>query len=107
MSRPSAVVARQRAGWSARERSSFGESLATRQSSAYEIRLNSTPIIKARRFSTACQDAPQGFTRQMKKLPGFLRENLTYDRGLEMTCHVELTERLNLDIWFADPYAPW
>ncbi|WP_410722495.1 IS30 family transposase, partial [Burkholderia sp. SIMBA_052] len=24
-----------------------------------------------------------------------------------MTCHVELAERLNLDIWFADPYAPW
>ena len=54
MSRPSAVVARQRAGWIARERSSFGESLATRQSSAYEIPLNSAPIIKARRFSTAC-----------------------------------------------------
>jgi len=24
-----------------------------------------------------------------------------------MTCHVELAKRLNLDIWFADPYAPW
>ncbi|MEB2502647.1 IS30 family transposase [Burkholderia sp. BCCIQ04A] len=24
-----------------------------------------------------------------------------------MTCHVELAERLNPDIWFADPYAPW
>ncbi|WP_157378189.1 IS30 family transposase, partial [Burkholderia ubonensis] len=33
--------------------------------------------------------------------------SLTYDRGSEMTCHVELAERLNLDIWFADPYAPW
>jgi IS30 family transposase len=24
-----------------------------------------------------------------------------------MTCHVELAKRLNRDIWFADPYAPW
>ncbi len=53
------------------------------------------------------QDAPEGFTRQMKKLPAFLRESLTYDRGTEMTCHVELFRRLNLDIWFADPHAPW
>ena len=54
MSRPSAAVVRQRAGWIARERSSFGDSLATRQPSAYEILLNSAPVIKARRFSTAC-----------------------------------------------------
>lgn len=53
------------------------------------------------------QDALEGFTRQMKKLLAFLRESLTYDRGSEMTCHVELAERLNLNIWFADPYAPW
>ncbi|GAB7534619.1 hypothetical protein BGC_08290 [Burkholderia sp. 3C] len=24
-----------------------------------------------------------------------------------MACHRELAERLKLDIWFADPYAPW
>lgn len=60
------------------------------------------------------QDAPEGFTRQMKKLPVRLRErpvrlreSLTYDRGGEMACHVELTQRLNIGIWFADPYAPW
>ena len=52
-------------------------------------------------------DALEGFTRQMKKLPAFLRESLTYDRGSEMACHAVLVERLNIDIWFADPYAPW
>ena len=24
-----------------------------------------------------------------------------------MACHAALAERLNLTIWFADPYAPW
>ena len=24
-----------------------------------------------------------------------------------MACHAQLAERLNIDIWFADPYAPW
>lgn len=51
--------------------------------------------------------ALEGFSRQMKKLPAFLRQSLTYDRGSEMACHAELTERLKLNIWFADPYAPW
>lgn len=43
----------------------------------------------------------------MKKLPALLRESLTYDRGTELTCYEELAKRLNLDIWFADPHAPW
>ncbi|MCR6496540.1 IS30 family transposase [Thermomonas sp. S9] len=49
----------------------------------------------------------EGFVRQMKKLPAFLRESLTYDRGSEMACFKELSRRLNLDIWFCDPHAPW
>ena len=53
------------------------------------------------------QDALEGFTRQMKKLPAFLRESLTYDRGSELACHAELAKRLNIAIWFADPHAPW
>ncbi|WP_372983030.1 IS30 family transposase [Marinobacter sediminum] len=52
-------------------------------------------------------DGPVGFTRQMSRLPAFLRESFTYDRGSEMARHVELARRLNLDIWFADPHAPW
>ena len=37
----------------------------------------------------------------------FLRESLTYDRGSEMACHEALAKRLQRDIWFCDPYAPW
>ncbi|WP_406806219.1 IS30 family transposase [Burkholderia semiarida] len=64
-------------------------------------------VVLCRMDGCTAQDALEGVTRQMKKLPAFLRESLTYDRGSEMTCHVELAERLNLDICFADPYAPW
>jgi transposase, IS30 family len=42
--------------------------------------------------------ALEGFNRQMRRLPGFLRRSLTYDRGLEMACHPELARRLKIDI---------
>lgn len=52
-------------------------------------------------------DALEGFSRQMKKLPAFLRESLTYDRGSELACFDALSKRLKMDIWFCDPHAPW
>ena len=73
-----------------------------------------TRVERKTRFVVLCkmdgctaQAALEGFTRQLKKLPAFLRERLTYDRGSEMACHAELSERLNLDLGFADPHAPW
>lgn len=64
-------------------------------------------VILCRMDGCTATDALAGFTRQMSRLPAFLRESFTYDRGSEMACHVELAKRLNLDIWFADPHAPW
>ena len=32
---------------------------------------------------------------------------MIYDRGSELACHPELARRLKIDIWFADPHAPW
>ncbi|KGR54536.1 transposase [Xanthomonas vasicola] len=53
------------------------------------------------------QDALEGFARQMKTLPHFLLGSLTDDRGTEMRCYPELMKRLNIDLGFADPHAPW
>ena len=64
-------------------------------------------VILCRMDGCTSQDALEGFSRQMKVLPAFLRESLTYDRGSEMACHEALSKRLQLDIWFCDPYAPW
>lgn len=73
-----------------------------------------TVVERKTRFVVLCkmdgctaEAALEGFSRQMKKLPAFLRESLTNDRGTEMTCYAELMARLNIDLWFADPYAPW
>lgn len=73
-----------------------------------------TLVERKTRFVVLCkmdggtaEAALEGFSRQMKKVPGFLRESLTYDRGTEMTCYAELMGRLNIDVWFADPHAPW
>ena len=64
-------------------------------------------VVLCRMGGCTAADALAGFTRQMKKLPGFLRESLTYDRGSELACHALLAKRLDINIWFADPHAPW
>ena len=64
-------------------------------------------VVLCRMEGCTAADAVEGFTRQMKKLPAFLRESLTYDRGSEMASFQELSQRLKMDIWFCDPHAPW
>ena len=43
----------------------------------------------------------------MATLPQTLRQTLTWDRGVEMTNHAQIAEATGLDIYFADPAAPW
>lgn len=64
-------------------------------------------VVLCRMQGCTASDAVEGFARQMKKLPSFLRESLTYDRGSEMAGFEELSRRLKMDIWFCDPHAPW
>jgi IS30 family transposase len=64
-------------------------------------------VTLARMEGNGAKAALAGFTRQMRRLPAFLRRSLTYDRGPEMACHPELARRLKIDIWFCDPHAPW
>lgn len=64
-------------------------------------------VVLCRMDGCTAEDALAGFIRQMKKLPSSMRTSLTYDRGTEMTRYAELMECLNIDLWFADPHAPW
>lgn len=73
-----------------------------------------TLVERQTRFTILCkmeggtaQAALEGFGKQMKRLPAFLRESLTYDRGAEMALHEVLSAELDLEIWFADPHSPW
>ncbi len=40
-------------------------------------------------------------------LPAFLRRSLTWDQGLEMRRHKEITLAADLPIYFCDPHSPW
>jgi IS30 family transposase len=49
----------------------------------------------------------QAIVRRLKRLPRAQRCSLTFDRGSEFAAHQELTQRLDLPIYFADPHHPW
>jgi IS30 family transposase len=46
-------------------------------------------------------------TTAMTQLPTQLRRSLTWDQGIEMTHHGQITIDTDLDIYFCDPHSPW
>ncbi|MDX1881074.1 IS30 family transposase [Mycobacterium sp. SMC-18] len=44
---------------------------------------------------------------KMPRLPAMLRQTLTWDQGKEMANHAQITEAIDLDIYFCDPHSPW
>jgi IS30 family transposase len=48
-----------------------------------------------------------GITRTMTRLPDQLRKSLTWDRGMELAGHKDVTIGTGLDVYFADPRSPW
>lgn len=44
---------------------------------------------------------------RLKDLPPSLRRSMTFDNGKEFAEHRQLTRRLGLQVYFADPYASW
>lgn len=47
------------------------------------------------------------FKKAFERVPQELRKSMTYDRGKEMARHEELSEKVKLSIYFADPHSPW
>jgi transposase, IS30 family len=43
----------------------------------------------------------------MRGLPTALRRSLTWDQGIEMARHGEITLALDLPVYFCDPHSPW
>ena len=49
----------------------------------------------------------ESFADIFKEIEPDMRLSMTYDRGLEMAEHKELTEQTGVKVYFADPYSPW
>ena len=64
-------------------------------------------VLLARMEGTDATSARQGFTKKLRHVPAPLRKTLTYDRGNERAEHARWAERLNIRVFFADPYRPW
>ncbi len=49
----------------------------------------------------------QAVVEAMTALPAQLRRSLTWDQGLEMRNHQQISIAADLPIYFCDPHAPW
>jgi IS30 family transposase len=46
-------------------------------------------------------------SQHVRTLPSALRRSLTWDRGMELAQHKQLTIATNVQIYFCDPQSPW
>jgi IS30 family transposase len=46
-------------------------------------------------------------TERLAALPSWFAATLTWDRGTEMARHARITEQAGVQVYFADPHAPW
>lgn len=42
-----------------------------------------------------------------KKMPAEYRKSLTWDRGMELAKHADLTKEIGMPVYFCDPQCPW
>jgi transposase, IS30 family len=49
----------------------------------------------------------QAFTDKLNSIAQPMRKTLTYDRGKEMSQHMQLTKNTGVAVYFCDPHSPW
>lgn len=48
-----------------------------------------------------------GLIRELGQLPDQAKRSLTWDRGMELAGHKEVTAGTGMTVYFADPHSPW
>lgn len=73
-----------------------------------------TVVERASRFTVLVQldgrdmvTVADALAAKMNQLPAELRRSLTWDRGMELASHHDVTEWTGLKVYFADPRSPW
>ena len=52
------------------------------------------------------QQVADAVVEHMSALPAWFTKTLTWDRGVELARHADITTRTGIDVYFADPYSP-
>jgi IS30 family transposase len=73
-----------------------------------------TVVERSSRFTVLVQlqgrdmaSVASSLSKKMNELPPELRRSLTWDRGMELASHRDVTNRTGLQVFFADPRSPW
>lgn len=69
-------------------------------------RTTRTTILVPLRSKTA-PEVRKSFAKELKTLPKQMMKSMTHDRGNEMTEHELFTKETKIQVYFADPHAPW
>jgi transposase, IS30 family len=56
---------------------------------------------------TGAEAVRDAITDKIITLPAALRRSLTWDQGIELARHAELTIAADLPVYFCDPHSPW
>jgi IS30 family transposase len=55
----------------------------------------------------SAETVAEAMVTAMADLPQFLRRTLTWDQGIEMRTHAQISAATGLEIYFCDPGSPW
>lgn len=68
---------------------------------------NSRLLVIRRQPNKAAAPVAGAITAMLARLPARLRRTITFDNGTEFARHSVLRDRLGIQTYFCDPYAPW
>jgi transposase, IS30 family len=64
-----------------------------------------TLIIKLK--ARNAKEVAKMFSKKLNKLNPLFKKTMTYDNGMEMARHQEITQKTGVKIYFAHPYSSW